>query len=188
MNPVVAKKAMTVWQDAYPSRCSKGFLLNSDFQPISCRPKAIHFVNMPPVIESVFRMMQVSNTWLDEGVFEDIQGVLRKIKVQLENDKWCENTGPAKGEDASAEPRPSKGWISTKTDKIMALNPLLQGDMSAVLADLGPEVETILCSKKWRPNQVLPPEYGGTGSTVEELTKYWMDQVRATFFWVPWKW
>ena len=98
MNPVVAKKAMTVWQDAYPSRCSKGFLLNSDFQPISCRskmnhfvnmrfssdfvnlpfftdcqhiscrPKAIHFVNMPPVIESVFRMMQVSNTWLDEGV------------------------------------------------------------------------------------------------------------------------
>ena len=27
------------------------------------------------------------------------------------------------------------------------------------------------------PNQVLPPEYGGTGSTVEELTKYWIDQV-----------
>merc|ERR1711971_750366 len=40
MNPVVAKKAMTVWQDAYPSR-----------------PKALHFVNMPPVIESVFTMM-----------------------------------------------------------------------------------------------------------------------------------
>ena len=27
------------------------------------------------------------------------------------------------------------------------------------------------------PNQVLPPEYGGTGSTVEDLTKYWIDQV-----------
>ena len=62
MNPVVAKKAMTVWQDAYPSRCSEGFLFHSDFLQISRRPKALHFVNMPPVIESVFRMMQVSNT------------------------------------------------------------------------------------------------------------------------------
>ena len=41
MNPVVAKKAMTVWQDAYPAR-----------------PKALHFINMPPVIESVFKMME----------------------------------------------------------------------------------------------------------------------------------
>eukprot|EP00091_Calanus_sinicus_P008665 TRINITY_DN20822_c0_g1_i1.p1 TRINITY_DN20822_c0_g1~~TRINITY_DN20822_c0_g1_i1.p1 ORF type:complete len:163 (+),score=38.21 TRINITY_DN20822_c0_g1_i1:34-489(+) len=41
MNPVVAKKAMTVWQDAYPAR-----------------PKALHFITMPPVIESVFKMME----------------------------------------------------------------------------------------------------------------------------------
>ena len=31
MTPAVARKAMTVWQDAYPSR-----------------PKALHFINMPP--------------------------------------------------------------------------------------------------------------------------------------------
>ena len=31
MTPAVAKKAMTVWQDAYPTR-----------------PKALHFINMPP--------------------------------------------------------------------------------------------------------------------------------------------
>jgi hypothetical protein len=41
MNPVVAKKAMTVWQDAYPAR-----------------PKALHFINMPPVIESVYKMFE----------------------------------------------------------------------------------------------------------------------------------
>lgn len=41
MNPVVAKKAMTVWQDAYPTR-----------------PKALHFINMPPVIESVYKMFE----------------------------------------------------------------------------------------------------------------------------------
>ena len=39
--PAVAKRAMTVWQDAYPTR-----------------PKALHFLNMPPVIESVFKMVQ----------------------------------------------------------------------------------------------------------------------------------
>eukprot|EP00092_Neocalanus_flemingeri_P023117 GFUD01025065.1.p1 GENE.GFUD01025065.1~~GFUD01025065.1.p1 ORF type:complete len:185 (-),score=61.12 GFUD01025065.1:187-702(-) len=41
LNPAVAKKAMTVWQDAYPAR-----------------PKALHFINMPPVIESVFKMVE----------------------------------------------------------------------------------------------------------------------------------
>jgi len=41
MNPAVAKKAMTVWQDAYPAR-----------------PKALHFINMPPVIDSVFKMFE----------------------------------------------------------------------------------------------------------------------------------
>jgi len=41
INPAVGKKAMTVWQDAYPSR-----------------PKALHFINMPPVIESVYKMME----------------------------------------------------------------------------------------------------------------------------------
>ena len=64
MNPVVAKKAMTVWQDAYPSRCCCPFHINGKKMSITClihlyRPKAMHFVNMPPVIESVFRMMQV---------------------------------------------------------------------------------------------------------------------------------
>jgi len=41
MTPAVAKKALTVWQDAYPSR-----------------PKALHFINMPPVMESIFKMFQ----------------------------------------------------------------------------------------------------------------------------------
>ena len=41
MTPAVAKRAMTVWQDAYPTR-----------------PKALHFLNMPPVIENVFKMVQ----------------------------------------------------------------------------------------------------------------------------------
>jgi len=101
MNPVVAKKAMTVWQDAYPSR-----------------PKAMHFVNMPPVIESVFRMMQG----------------LQKEKMRQRN---------------HVHPK---------------------GDMSAVLADLGPEV--------------LPPEYGGSGSSVDELTKYWIEQIEQKRDWL----
>lgn len=41
INPVIGKKAMTVWQDAYPTN-----------------PKAIHFLNMPGVMETVFTMMQ----------------------------------------------------------------------------------------------------------------------------------
>jgi len=41
VNPALAKKAMTVWQDASPQN-----------------PKAMHFLNMPGVIETVFRMMQ----------------------------------------------------------------------------------------------------------------------------------
>ena len=40
MTPAVAKKAMTVWQDAYPSR-----------------PKAMHFINFPPVMESIYKMV-----------------------------------------------------------------------------------------------------------------------------------
>ena len=31
-------------------------------------------------------------------------------------------------------------------------------------------------------NQVLPPEYGGSGSTVEELTKYWVEEVKPSLF------
>jgi len=41
MSPAMIKKAMTVWQDAYPSR-----------------PKALHFINMPSVMESFFKMAQ----------------------------------------------------------------------------------------------------------------------------------
>ena len=41
VSPAVMKKAMTVWQDAYPSR-----------------PKALHFLNMPSAMESVFKMAQ----------------------------------------------------------------------------------------------------------------------------------
>jgi len=41
INPTIAKKAMTVWQDS---------------QPI--RPKAMHFLGMPTVMVSIFNMMQ----------------------------------------------------------------------------------------------------------------------------------
>jgi len=41
MSPAMAKKAMTVWQDAYPAR-----------------PQAMHFLNMPSVMESLFSMVQ----------------------------------------------------------------------------------------------------------------------------------
>ena len=37
--PAVAKRAMTVWQDAYPTR-----------------PKALHFINFPSVMESIFKV------------------------------------------------------------------------------------------------------------------------------------
>ena len=39
MTPAVAKRAMTVWQDAYPTR-----------------PKALHFINFPSVMESIFKV------------------------------------------------------------------------------------------------------------------------------------
>jgi len=41
MTPAIMKKALTVMQDAYPRR-----------------PKALHFINMPSVMESVFKMAQ----------------------------------------------------------------------------------------------------------------------------------
>jgi len=41
IGPALAKKAMTVWQDAYP-----------------IKPKALHFLNLPPVMESIFNMVQ----------------------------------------------------------------------------------------------------------------------------------
>jgi len=41
MNPVIAKKGITIWQEAYPAR-----------------PKAMHFLNLPPVMQGVFTMMQ----------------------------------------------------------------------------------------------------------------------------------
>jgi len=41
INPALAKKAMTVWQDANPQN-----------------PKAMHFLNMPPVLVAVFTMIQ----------------------------------------------------------------------------------------------------------------------------------
>lgn len=41
MNPVVVKKAMTVWQEGYPSQ-----------------PKALHFLNLPPVMESIFKLFE----------------------------------------------------------------------------------------------------------------------------------
>jgi hypothetical protein len=41
MNPAMAKRAMTVWQDAYPAK-----------------PKALHFINMPGFMESIFSMVQ----------------------------------------------------------------------------------------------------------------------------------
>jgi len=41
MNPVIAKKGMTIWQEAYPAR-----------------PKAMHFLNFPSFLQGVFTMMQ----------------------------------------------------------------------------------------------------------------------------------
>ena len=41
MNPAMAKRAMTVWQDASPGK-----------------PKAFHLINMPSVMESIFNVMQ----------------------------------------------------------------------------------------------------------------------------------
>jgi len=39
MTPVVVKKAMTVWQEGYPAQ-----------------PKALHFLNLPPVMESIYKL------------------------------------------------------------------------------------------------------------------------------------
>jgi len=41
MNPVIAKKGLTIFEEAYPAR-----------------PKAMHFLNFPPVMQGVFTMMQ----------------------------------------------------------------------------------------------------------------------------------
>ena len=101
MNPAMAKKAMTVWQDAYPTR-----------------PKALHFINMPPVIESVYKM------------FESFQ----KEKMRKRNHVHA------------------------------------KGDLSKMQEDLGLDI--------------LPKEYGGTNGTVEELTKYWIEEVDRNREWL----
>jgi len=41
MTPTLAKTAMTVWMNAYPSR-----------------PKALHFINMPSIIEGLFKLFE----------------------------------------------------------------------------------------------------------------------------------
>ena len=43
LTPAVAKRAMTVWQDAYPTR-----------------PKALHFINFPPIMDSIFKVYSSS--------------------------------------------------------------------------------------------------------------------------------
>jgi len=101
MNPAVAKKAMTVWQDAYPAR-----------------PKALHFINMPPVIESVFKMME--------------------------------------------------GFQKEKMKKRNHVHP--KGDLSKMQEDVGLEI--------------LPKEYGGTNGTIEELTKFWLDEIEKNKDWL----
>ena len=101
MTPAIAKRAMTVWQDAYPTR-----------------PKALHFVNMPPVIESVFKMVQS----------------FQKQKMRERNH----------------------------------VHPV--GDLSAMQADLGLEV--------------LPKEYGGTNSSLEELRLFWAEEAEARRDWL----
>jgi hypothetical protein len=40
-SPAMGKKAMTIWQDAFPAR-----------------PKAMHFLNMPSLMESIFGLMK----------------------------------------------------------------------------------------------------------------------------------
>ena len=40
MTPAVAKRAMTVWQDAYPTR-----------------PKALHFINFPSIMDNIFKVI-----------------------------------------------------------------------------------------------------------------------------------
>jgi len=41
MNPVTVKKAMTVFMEGYPAQ-----------------PKALHFINLPPVMESIFKLFE----------------------------------------------------------------------------------------------------------------------------------
>jgi len=94
ISPAVAKKAMTVWQDAYPTR-----------------PKALHFVNMPPVMERMFNMVQ--------------------------------------------------GFQKEKMRERNHVHP--KGDYSKMQADLGLEV--------------LPKEYGGTNTSLDELRDYWIDEI-----------
>ena len=101
MTPAIAKRAMTVWQDAYPSR-----------------PKALHFLNMPPVIESVFKMVQS----------------FQKQKMKERNH----------------------------------VHPV--GDLSAMQADLGLEV--------------LPKEYGGTNTSLEELREVWAEEAERKRDWL----
>lgn len=101
MNPVVMRKAMTVWEDAYPAR-----------------PQALHFVSIPPVMEGMFNM---------------VQG-LQKEKMRQRN---------------HVHPK---------------------GDMSKVVADLGPEV--------------LPPEFGGTGPNLDTLTQYWIERLEQRRAWL----
>jgi len=101
ITPALGKKAMTVWQDAYPAK-----------------PKALHFINMPGVIESVFKMMES----------------FQKEKMRQRN----------------------------------RVHP--KGDLSGMIADLGPEV--------------LPEEYGGTNGTVEELKAYWFRKMVENRDWL----
>jgi len=101
ISPAVAKKAMTVWQDAYPTR-----------------PKALHFINMPPVMESLFKMVQ--------------------------------------------------GFQKEKMRQRNHVHP--KGDYSKMQEDLGLEV--------------LPKEYGGTNTSLDELREYWIDEIDKKRDWL----
>jgi len=101
ISPAMAKKAMTVWQDAYPTR-----------------PKALHFINMPPVMESLFKMVQ--------------------------------------------------GFQKEKMRQRNHVHP--KGDYSKMQEDLGLEV--------------LPKEYGGTNTSLDELREYWIDEIDKKRDWL----
>ena len=56
-NPVMAKKGITILQEAYPSR-PKVLFANVWVKLITISQQAMHFLNFPQLMQGVFTMMQ----------------------------------------------------------------------------------------------------------------------------------
>ncbi|XP_023321804.1 retinol-binding protein pinta [Eurytemora carolleeae] len=80
-NPVIAKKAMTVWQDAYPAK-----------------PKALHFLNMPGAMESIFSMVQsLQKQKMKERNHVHSKGSLEKLHQHLGTEVLPKEYGGSNG-------------------------------------------------------------------------------------------